>query len=969
MHIHSYYSFYNSTLSIEEIFSFAKEKNFKFLSLTDENLSVAPIFYKKCLEEKIKPIIGFCFDCKFYTIAKNYEGLKSLYRISTKLSLKKDLFSALKEEKESPLWFFVSSKEYLNEILKIFKREDIWLEIDPKNKDYEILKYNLPFVYGKAVKLKESSEEKILKVLWAIKNLTNTGKIEKYSNFQNLDFFQVEEEFEKLFYKKIDEINIEIPLNKLNLPFYPFLKEEEKFPFLFEILKKKFEEKYKKDDLKAKLRLEYELKTVKEMGFLDYFLIVWDIVERAKREGIHTLGRGSAASSIISFLLDITPVDPIKEDLYFERFLNPYRKSPPDIDLDFGTSKRDEILNYIYKTYGEENVAMISTSVKYSLRGALRDLAKAKGLSEEEIIKITKFLPYEDLDLNTLIKKYPECKILPFKSPNFKEIYNSSLKITHFPKGFGIHCGGIVISPEPLTCFLALTPSANGRVITQPDMYGIDELGLLKLDILGNRSLDVLPFVLSKIDEPLPELDKILKDEKTKKLIREGETIGCFYIESPAMRQLLKKLKVEDFQSMVIATSIIRPGVAESGMMQAYIRRHLGKEKPVFVLPELEEILKKTYGVMVYQEDVIKVANKIASLSLSEADAFRKAMSGKSRSKEEMEKALNLFIEKALEKGCPKDAVKEMARQISSFAGYAFCKAHSAAFSTLSFKMAYLKSYYPEIFLSSVLNFGGGFYPPIVYIREAKRLGIEVLPPLINEAEIDYKVEKNKIIVGFKAVKNLSKKTQEKILKERSFKKFNSFLDFYSRVMPEKNEVESLIKTGSFDFFGYKRKELFWLLNFGIKGNALGFVSKEMEKEILSRIPDIEETREEKAFMEWECLGFPLTAHPVEFVRNGLKVFAKDLKNYIGKKISIPALILFSKKIWVEKQKGWMKFLTLEDETDFFEGVIFPKNYEKYVIFTKKVGPHIFEGVVKDDSGCLSFEIEKVCDTGEATGV
>jgi DNA-directed DNA polymerase III PolC len=658
--------------------------------------------------------------------------------------------------------------------------------------------------------------------------------------------------------------------------------------------------------------------------------------------------------------LDITPVDPIKEDLYFERFLNPFRKSPPDIDLDFGTSKRDDILNYIYKTYGEKNVAMISTHIKYSLRGAIRDVGKAKGLSEEEIVKITKFLPYEDLNLNELIEKYPECKVLPYKDPKFKEIYDLSLKISSFPKGFGIHCGGIVISPKDLNEYIALTISANGRIITQPDMYGVEDLGLLKLDILGNRSLDVLPYVLSKIDEKLPNLDEILKDEKTKGLIREGETIGCFYIESPAMRQLLKKLKVDDFPSLVIATSIIRPGVAESGMMQAYIRRHLGKEKPVYLLPEMEEILKETYGIMVYQEDVIKVANKIASLSLSEADAFRKAMSGKSRSHKEMEKALNLFIENALKKGYPKEAVKEIARQISSFAGYAFCKAHSAAFSTLSFKMAYLKSHFPEIFLSSVLNFGGGFYPPIVYIQEAKRLGIDVLPPFINSAEIDYKAGKNQIIVGFKAVKNLSKKTQEKILKERKEKKFNSFLDFYSRVMPEMAEVESLIKAGAFDQFGYKRKELFWLTNFGIKGDVLKFISKEVEKEILSKIPNLEEDEEERVFMEWDCLGFPLSAHPVKFVRNGFKVFAKDLKNYIGKRISIPALILVSKKIWVEKQKGWMKFLTLEDETNFFEGVIFPKNYERDAVLTKKMGPHIFEGIVKDDSGSLNLEIEKI---------
>lgn len=959
VHIHSYHSFYNSTLPLEEIFDFSKKEKLPFISLTDDNLSIVPKFYKICLEEKIKPIIGLCFSCKFYAIAKNYEGLKALYRISSKISFGIDEFDALKDEKDLPLWFFVSDEEPLKKILKLFPEDEIWLEIDPLDKNYEILRYNLPFIYGKPVKIKDKEENK-LKILQAIKNLSTTGKIDKIKKFQKISNFYIEDEYFKKFYEKIEEIEIKIPLNEPKLPLYPFLKNEEKKPFLLKILKENFEKKYK-NDKKAREKLEYEIKTVEEMGFIDYFLIVWDIVENAKKKGFYTLGRGSAASSILCYLLDITPVDPIKENLYFERFLNPYRTSPPDIDLDFGTSRRDEILDYIYKTYKEENVGMISTHICYSLRGALRDVGKAKGYSEEEITKITKFLPhYENLKLKELIKKYPECKNLPFKDPKFNEIYDLSLSLLKFPRGFGIHCGGVVISPSPLTDFLSLTKSANGRIITQPDMYGVEDLGLLKMDILGNRSLDVLPSVLSKIEEPLPELEEILKDEGTKEMIKKGETIGCFYIESPAMRGLLQKLKVEDFQSMVIATSIIRPGVAESGMMQAYIRRYLGKEEPVYPVPEMEELLKETLGVMVYQEDVIRVANKIGGLTLQEADSFRKAMSGKSRSKEEMEKPLKLFIEKALKKGYPRSKVEEISRQISSFAGYAFCKAHSAAFSCLSFKMAYLKKNFPEIFLSSVLNCGGGFYPPIVYVSEAKRLGIEVLPPSINLAEEDYKAERGKIITGFKAVKNLSGKTIEKILKERNTRKFSSFLDFTSRVCPEKEEIENLIKAGAFDSLGYKRKETFYLLNFTIKGEVLPFLPEEMEKEFKSKMPEIIEKKEEKMFMEWETLGFPLSSHPVEFVRNGSKIYSKDLKNYKNKKISIPGLILVSKKIWIEKQRGWMKFLSLEDEMGFFEAVIFPKNYQKYAIFTKKMGPHLFEGIVKEDSGTYILEIENI---------
>ncbi len=967
LHIHSNYSFYNSTLKGEEIFEGAKKNNFPYISLTDSNFSKTTSFYKKCLEENFKPIIGLCFDCKGYAIALNYEGLKALYRISTKNFLReKDLFEIIREEKESPILFFVSSSNFLKELLKVFPRDKIWLEVNPFKKNLEILSYPFPYVYGMPVrcKIKNPKEEEKLSILYAIKNLNILGKVKgKIKDFQGLDYFLIEEKFLNSFEKIIENIKIEIPLKKPKLPLYPFLKNGEKRDFLLNILMKNFKEKYGRRGEGAKERLFYELKIVEEMGFIDYFLIVKDIVEEGKRRGFHFLGRGSAASSIICYLLEITPVDPIKENLYFERFLNPQRTTLPDIDLDFGSLKREEIIDYIYRVYGKEKVAMISTHSCYSLRGIFRDVAKTKGFTEEEILKITKYLPhYETIDLDGLKKNYPECKSIPYKNPAFQEIFKTLKDFLNFPKGWGIHCGGVVISPSPLTDFLALTPSSNGRIITQEDMYGVENLGLLKMDILGNRSLEVLPNVLSKIEKPLPNLEEICKDEKTKKIIREGKTIGCFYIESPAMRQLLLKLKVEDFPSLVIATSIIRPGVAESGMMQAYIRRHLKKEKPTYILPELEKILKETYGIMVYQEDVMKVANEIGGLSLEEADSFRKAMSGKSRSKEEMERALDLFIKKAYIKGQPREKIEELARQISSFAGYSFCKAHSASFSTLSFKMAYLKSHYPEIFLTSVLNCSGGFYPPVVYIQEAKNLGIKILSPFINLANFDYEGKDKKITIGFKAIKSLKEKTIKKILNLREEKKFTCFFDFYLRVKPDKEEAENLIKAGAFDLFGYERKKLLWFLNFPPIEKALPNFEKEFEEEILKEIPFVKDEKREKVLWEIKTLGYSYSFHPTEILRNSFKetIFSKDLNNYENREVKVLGTILITKRVWIKKQKKWMKFLSLSDERGFFEGVLFPKYYEKYSLFTKKVGPHLLEGKVKKEEDFFYLNISKI---------
>ena len=681
-------------------------------------------------------------------------------------------------------------------------------------------------------------------------------------------------------------------------------------------------------------------------------------------------GRGSIGGSTIARYLGITyGFDPIEYGLLFERFISEDRTDWPDIDLDFSWKDRDRLLNFVYDRFGHERVAMICTYVTFALRAAARETAKVMGLSEEEIGRVTSRLPHWGAGgFDDLRNTNPECKNLPLDIEPWKTVFDRAKEIMGFPRHLSIHAGGIVIAPGRITDWIPLQRAAKGFVVTQYNMYGVEDLGFVKIDLLSQRSLGVFTDTMAAVESnynikpPMDDFHQVTSDIKTRRLISRGETMGCFYIESPGMRALLKKLDCETFELLTAASSVIRPGVAESGMMAQFIERHRDHSRIQYLHPRLKQLLADTYGVMIYQEDVIKVAHHLAGLSLGEADLLRRAMSGKERSPYKMKEMERAFIRGCLKNGVNEEIAVEIWRQVESFAGYAFCKAHSASFAVLSFKMAYLKANYPAEFLAAVLSNQGGFYGPGAYIEEARRLGLKVRLPDINLSERDFTGFKDEIRLGFMAVQNLHEETIIKITEARRADFFNSLSEFLRRSGAGFKETQLLIKCGAFDFLGETRPELLWKLE-ALKNEQFkeGLFSHE---DSLLKLPALKNYDEQEKFaMEWQIFGYPVSKHPLEFLPDDMRegiIEAETIEEHKNEHVKMLGWAISHKKIKTKKTKEYMKFISLEDMTGTFEVTMFPKTFKKYALATKSHGPYLVEGRIEEDSGVLSLVADKI---------
>ncbi len=568
----------------------------------------------------------------------------------------------------------------------------------------------------------------------------------------------------------------------------------------------------------ARERLDRELAVVAKLGFAGYFLIVEDIVRHANSEGIPSVGRGSAANALVSYALGITHVDPLTHDLYFERFLNPERVSPPDIDLDFGWKDRDAVLAWITRKYGRDRTTMICNLNRFSARSAFREAAKAQGYGDREIGAISRRLPRRALEDPGVIAEVPEAAGLPLHREPWQSLLRAAGQLNGFPRHLGIHAGGLVIGREPLTRLFPLQWARKGILVSQMDMYAVEALGLVKIDILSQRGLAVITDTARAIARRhsvtfdfghLPD-----DDPATRRLLREGNTLGCFYVESPGMRSLLRRLKADTFPVVVAASSVIRPGPSDSGMGRAFVQRHLGIEPTVLPHPALT-FLRETHGVMIYQEDVMRTLAAVAGMSLGEADVMRRAMSFKGDPADFL--ALrDRFLDGARRTGAAAlvgaEGIAEIWRQISTFAGYAFCKAHSASYAILSFQSAWLKAHYPAEFMAAVLDNGGGYYTAATYLEEARRLGLRLLLPHVNESADGYTGGDGAVRIGLARVRGLTHRARAALLAaRRAGGPFGSLDELLARV-PELNrpEVDNLIRCGACDGLGDSRPELLW---------------------------------------------------------------------------------------------------------------------------------------------------------------
>ena len=999
LHLHSNFSFLSSTIDIPGLLRETSHKGMDSVALTDTNGMYGVIqFYKLARENGIKPIVGAEVDdpadrnIKAVLLAKNRAGYSEICRLVTERQLKEEfhLTESLKEAED--VFILSESPLLLRSLAGEVEEGALYCELTYHGDRESRLKFRgllelskglgLPVVATGDVHFFHPEEYHVYRILRAIEGNTTISRLNSDELAHRNSYLKSPREMEALFRELPEAVvntqlikeqcNLELDLGVYKFPGFPLPDGETRASCLRKIAFRGLKERYQLLTGRAVERLEYELRVVEALGFSGYFLVVWDITQRAKELGIPFIGRGSAANSMLSYCLGFTAVDPLKYDLYFERFLNPERKSPPDVDLDFPWNERDRILNYVYEKYGEDRVAMICTINRFAARSAIREVGKAMGLSEAEVNEFTSRIPYARAgDLTSIKEKYVECRHLQTESEPFRTVLSIGQRIAEFPRHLSIHCGGIVISPAPITDYVPLERSSKGLVITQYDMFPIEDLGLVKIDLLGNRSLAVLKDTMESVktnagsSPNIYNFPVIFKDRNIRELIKDGRTMGCFYIESPAMRSLLRKLKVETFEMLTAASSVIRPGVAESGMMNEFIERHLDPSKVTYLHPKLEELLRETYGVMVYQEDVIKVAHHLAGMSLGEADLLRRAMSGKMRSREAMAGLESRFVSSCVERGVDRRIAREVWRQIASFAGYAFCKAHSASFAMLSFQVAYLKHYFPAEFMAAVISNMGGFYGTYAYIQEARRMGLQILPPCVNRSGVQYTGQGNQIRVGLMQMKGLTMSSIKSILDERERGSYKSLCDLIRRTWVGYEELRNLIKVGACDCFGRSRPELLWMLDMNYTRLRSDPCLSLFREDVFLKIPELGDySAMEKCRIESELLGFPLTRHPLEIFHDEIMewnpVPADKIRNYVDRRVRMAGWLIAAKRVRCRKSGNYMKFMSLEDLTGTYEVTLFPSVYSRYGHLTVNRGPYVFEGRVQDDFGACSLVADKV---------
>ncbi|MBW1819095.1 MAG: DNA polymerase III subunit alpha, partial [Deltaproteobacteria bacterium] len=715
-------------------------------------------------------------------------------------------------------------------------------------------------------------------------------------------------------------------------------------------------------------RIEHELGIVSDMGFASYFLTVQNIVGRSPR----TCGRGSGAASIISYCLGITHVCPLKHNLYFERFLNPGRQDPPDLDIEVPWDERDDVLEHVLTQY-KGHAAMVSSHVFFQPRMALREVAKVFGLTDRETGAIVRRMPYHfraravDSDLMTYLRNRPESKHLAYPDP-WPAVMRLAQGIMGIPRYISVHPGGVVITPGPIDGYVPLERAPKGVPVIQWDKEGAEEAGLVKIDLLGNRSLGVIRDAAGNVRRNGIDFDESAwepeDDFATQETLANGHTMGCFYIESPAMRLLQKKAGVGDFEHLVIHSSIIRP--AANTFIQEYLRRlHGGDWDPIH--PLLSDVLDETFGIMVYQEDVSQAAVSIAGFSHAEADGLRKIMSKKDR-EHELGDYFERFHSGAKLRGVSEEKIADIWRMMMSFSGYSFCKPHSASYARVSFQAAYLKVHFPAEFMAAVISNQGGFYSTFAYVSESRRMGLTIDPPDINRSDIAWKGCVTAVRVGLLSVKGLSVKGRERIISRRRQKPFRSLPDFLQRVRPGETEARALINCGSMDSFcgSGNRAVLMWELAQWLKDRSekpqTGMLFKAAGNDLPPPILPPQDERE-RLRREYSVLGFLCDRHPMAFYRASLKrihpVEAVRLRQFVGKHICFAGWLITGKKVQT-KHGDTMEFLTFEDEGGIVETTFFPEVYRHFCHMVDRNRPYILYGKVEEDWGVVTLTVDRV---------
>lgn len=978
LQVYSAYSFQNSTILIEDLCKKASDLHYEALALTDkDNMFGVMEFTRSCQKYGIKPIYGLEasveIDHEIYPLlllAKDTIGYFNLVKITSIISLSDNKAITLENLSLYQEHLFILSackegiierlllKELESEVLKylrLFKNSFKFFYVCLQNHGLAMQKKinerlsalalleNIPVCVSNEVRYLESKDAYTLELLQAFtKGVTLDINHELITDQLYLkSSYEMESSFDKKYIENTNYIvtmcNVTIPTHQMHLPKYPIPKNGNTSEYLRQLcivgLKKRF--KGENVDPKYLKRLKKELDVITKMGFDDYFLIVFDYVRYAKVNKILVgPGRGSAAGSLVAYVLGITNVDPLKYDLLFERFLNEERISLPDIDIDFQDDRRDEIVEYVTNKYGQEHVAQIVTFSTYGPKVAIKDLGKVLGVPLPKLELLAKNIPTSYKNRKSAKEVFETSynfQSMVNKDPALRKIMPAVFMVEKLPRNISTHAAGVVLSSEPLDQIVPLVRGPNEGIITQYSKDYIEEVGLLKMDFLGLKNLTIIDYIIKDIEKNyqikinINEID--LHNKKTYQMISRGDTFGIFQLESPGMKSLLIKMQCDCLDDVIAAIALFRPGAMAN--IPSYIARKKGQEAITYPLECLKPILESTYGIIIYQEQVMQVARKVAGFSLAKADILRKAMSKKTASL--MASMKTDFINGGIANGFSEEEAVKIFNLIEKFANYGFNKSHSVAYGYVAYWLAYLKANYPLEFFSALLsNEQGSDSSKINCIQEGKKYGVKLLPPSINYSIDRFKVEDGNIRFSLLAIKNVGYAGYKAIIEERKKGLFKDIFDFISRMETSKlnsKMIDSLIMAGAFDEFKLNRstikENLHKIIEYAKLKNSIGIE----EPPILTIVKDnrIKVLEEEKL-----VLGVYLSMHPIALIKRNFDqriINISELQNYINRPVQV-IMALSRVKVIVDKKGEEMCFIEGYDETGNVDGVVFASSFQ-----------------------------------------
>ncbi|MDK8639389.1 DNA polymerase III subunit alpha [Niallia taxi] len=1025
LQVSSAYSLLSSTASVKQLVTSAKSRGFSALALTDRNVMYGTAaFYKECIAHNIKPIIGLTVDVisekhvesafPLVLLAKNGRGFQNLLKLSSAIQTKNKQGIPIKWLKHYADGLFAFTPGYTGEIEQALLTEDIehakettllfkgifaqghfFLSLQKHgiiaeaalNEKLKQLaaQTETKLVATNAVQYTNKEDKFAHKCLAAIKNGITLANIEPDEWESDERYLKSKQEMVELFSDEPEVLEntwaiasaCEFqPGEKVAaLPKYPLPAGETAAEYLLRLCEQGLLQRYGNPSEIHMERLRYELNVINRMEYSDYFLIVWDFMKYARDNGILTgPGRGSAAGSMVAYALFITDVDPIKYDLLFERFLNPERITMPDIDIDFPDDKREQVIEYVKNKYGELHVAQIITFGTLAAKAALRDVGRVFGLTMKELEQLSKAVPSKlGITLEQSLKESKQLQVFVAESPKNKQIFETASKIEGLPRHASTHAAGVVLSEEPLVQIVPIQQGSEDVYLTQYSMEHLEELGLLKMDFLGLRNLSLLQTILDTIQRQTKRQISIkevpLNDAAVFELLGKGETTGIFQLESDGMRSVLKRLKPTEFEDIVAVNALYRPGPMEN--IPLYINRKHGNEKIDYYHPDLQLILEKTYGVIVYQEQIMQIASKMAGFTLGEADLLRRAVSKKQRDVLAAEKVH--FVKGALAKGYAESVANEIYELIVRFADYGFNRSHAVAYSMIAYQLAYLKANYPLFFMSSLLTSAVGNEGKMMqYIQELKQMNIKVLPPSINRSHFAFTAEGSNILYSLAAIKGIGASVLKEVFRARRQKKFDDLFDFCLRTSPKivnRKIIEAFIHAGCLDEFGEDRATLLATIDVALQHAQLVHPDGMEQDDLFGEegfffkpkyVQVDQMDAEDKLSLEKKVLGLYLSDHPVSIYEKYKKSLqCKELAemNQGGKYRTI-TYITDWKAIRTKKGEP-MAFLTLNDESGELEAVAFPAVYKKIQHLLQNEKILFMEGRVDERNGNKQFVIQE----------